>query len=126
MINTINLNSENIVKARTQPTQEMIINKSIDFFIILYYTKDTRSGEFPPRSFTVSVFVCETFSERFSFCLVLSVRLNWLLQLHLTILSRQIRLCLLYSFFSPPSLLLYYITQWVMSQVFFWKNQKNW
>ena len=47
MINTINLNSENIVKARTQPTQEMIINKSIDFFIILYYTKDTRSGEFP-------------------------------------------------------------------------------
>lgn len=41
IINVINLKFDNTVKARTQPTQEMIINNSIAFFIILYYTKDT-------------------------------------------------------------------------------------
>lgn len=76
MINTINLKLENTVKARAQPTQAMIINKSIDFFIVLYYTKDTRSGEFPPHPFTVSVFAWSAFSERFSFCLVLLILSN--------------------------------------------------
>lgn len=39
--NVIVLKFENTVNARTQPTQEIMINNSIAFFIILYYTKDT-------------------------------------------------------------------------------------
>ena len=67
--NVIVLKFENTVNARTQPTQEIMINNSIAFFIILYYTKDTGQGSFLPVPLPFPFWFARLFRSGFLFAL---------------------------------------------------------